>query len=55
MNHPADDGMITVERVSRAAVIRVARAVRFKNVVDIVFQTAKAQALARRGCLRPCD
>ena len=42
-DHPADDGMIGVERVSRAAVIGVARAVLFENVVGAVVQTAEAE------------
>src|SRR5262249_24312770 len=40
-NHPADDRMIRVECVYRAAVIGVARAILFENVVDGVVQTEK--------------
>ena len=42
-DHPADDGMIGVERVSRAAVIGVARAILFEDVVGAVVQTAETQ------------
>ncbi|KAF5408087.1 MAG: hypothetical protein Udaeo2_17390 [Candidatus Udaeobacter sp.] len=42
-DHSADNRMIRVECVSRAAVIRVARAILFENVVGGVVQAAKTQ------------
>src|SRR5262249_39276798 len=42
-DHTANNGMISVEGVSRAAVISVARAVLFENIVGVVLQTAKTQ------------
>ena len=42
-DHAADDGVIGVERVARAAVIGVARAVLLQDVVGAVVQSAKAE------------
>src|ERR1700679_2140153 len=41
-NHAPDYRMISIERVSRTAVIGVGRAVRIQNVVDAVLQTPEA-------------
>src|SRR5580692_281050 len=43
-NHPANDGMIGVERVARPAVIGVTRTVSFKNVVGAVLEAAETQS-----------
>src|SRR5580704_6587918 len=45
-NHPAHDRMIPVECVPGTAVIRITRAVGFKNVVSAVFKSPKAQCRA---------
>ena len=42
-DHPPHDGMIGVERVAGAAVVRVARAVSFEDVVRRIVQSAEAQ------------
>ena len=42
-DHPPHDGMIGVERVAGAAVVRVAGAIRVENVVRRVVQSAEAQ------------
>ena len=42
-DHPADDGMIGVERISGAAVIGIARAIVIENIVSAVVQTTKTQ------------
>ena len=42
-NHAADYGVIGVKRIPGAAVIRIPRAVRLKNVVAAVVQAAEAQ------------
>ena len=49
-DHAADYGMIGIKGIPRAAVIRVARAVRLKNVVGGVVQSAEAQ---RRSAVAP--
>ena len=43
-DHPANYRMIRVKRVSRAAVIRIARAILFENVVGGIVQSAKTQS-----------
>ena len=45
-DHPADNRMIRVERVSRTAVVGVARAILFENVVSDVVEAAKTQRRA---------
>jgi hypothetical protein len=40
---PANDGMIRVERISRPAVIRIARRILIENVVRAVIQAAETQ------------
>src|SRR5262249_19326921 len=42
-DHPADDRVIGVQRVSGAAKICVARAIRIENVVSIVVETTQTQ------------
>ena len=42
-DHSTNHGMIGVERVSGAAVVCVARAIRFKEVIGLVLDAAKAQ------------
>ncbi len=49
-DHPPNDGMIGVERVPGAAVVRVARAILFKDVVRRVVQSAEAE---RRAAMVP--
>src|SRR5215471_19925794 len=43
-DHPANNRMIRVKRVSSAAVVCIARAILFENVVGGVVQTAKTQS-----------
>jgi hypothetical protein len=49
-DHPPHDGVIGVERVPGAAVVRVARAIPFEDVVRRVVQSAEAQ---RRAAVVP--
>ena len=45
-DHPADNGMIGVKRVAGAAVVRIARAVIFQDVVGAVVQSTEAERRA---------
>ena len=45
-DHPANDWMIGVKRISGAAVIGIPRAVRFENIIRAVVQAAEAQRRA---------
>jgi hypothetical protein len=40
-DHSANDGMIGIERVSSAAVVGIARAVLFQDVVSVVVEPTK--------------
>src|SRR4030095_1791672 len=42
-DHPANDGMIGIERVSSAAVVGIARPVLFQDVVSVVVESTKTE------------
>src|SRR5579863_5971592 len=53
-DHATDDCIVCVERVSRAAVVGVAGAIFFQNVIDVVVQSTETQRWAGMiafGCM----
>ena len=42
-DHSPDDGMIGIERISAAAVVGIARAVLFENVVGVVVEPTETK------------
>jgi hypothetical protein len=45
-DHPADDGLIGVQRISGAAVIGIARTILIENVISAVVQATETQSWA---------
>jgi len=51
-NHPANDGMIGVEGVSSTAIIGIARAVFFQDVISVVVESTKTESWYRLVAFR---